>query len=723
MPKEIQKHYRVCNLCEAMCGLQVEHDGEKVISVKGDQKDPLSQGSICPKGALIHQLHEDPNRLKNPLRKKENGEWEEIGWTEALDIVGEKINAIRKQHGDNSVGVYLGNPTVHNFGMMMMNGEMKRTLGTHNVFSPSSMDQLPHHFLGYYLFGHPYNIPIPDIDRTKYMIMIGANPIASNGSMMSAPGVHRRLQNIQKRGGKIIQFDPRENETSRVVDEHHFIKPSTDVYLLLGMLHLIQKNNWIDLKHLKDHLSGLEKITGIAEEFTPAKVSTITGVPQEVILRVARDYVLEEKAVLYGRMGMSTQEHGGMCHWLAGVINILTGHFDKEGGAMFTNPAFDMKRTSTFDQAHNRWQSRVSKAPEFEGEFPVSVMAEEMITPGKGQIKGLITYAGNPALSSPNGKRLDDALENLDFMVCIDVFLNETTKHADIILPPPSHLEIEHYDVIFNVIAVSNNVKFSQQLFKPEKDQLFDWQIAQELTKRFAKFSKRKPSKIFQWFTPKQLLNIGLLTGPYGKLSHPKRWFSGLSLKKVINSEHGISLGALKSEIPQILRTSDGKINIAPSIFLKGLEEVKKEFNHHPHLKLAPDEFLLIGRRHLRSCNSWMHNVPGLAKGKNRCTVMMHSNDAERFSYTDNETVKVTSRVGEIELPVEITDHMMPGVLSIPHGFGHIKKGTQLDIANDPKNAGVSVNDITDEKRMDPLTGNAAFSGQIVKISKLKEIA
>ncbi len=719
MEKELKKHYRVCNLCEAMCGLEIIHDGYKVIKVKGDKYDPLSKGSICPKGALIDKLHGDPNRLKKPLLKKENGEWEEIGWTKALDIVGEKINGIRKKYGNDAIGLYFGNPTVHNFGIMMMAGELKRVLRTKNSFSASSMDQLPHHFMGYYMFGHPLNIPIPDIDRTQYMLIFGANPVASNGSLMSAPGISKRLLAIQKRGGKVVQFDPRRNETSKIVDEHYFIKPSTDVYFLLGMLHLIQKYNWIKLKHLKSHITGLEKLKDIAVAFTPEKVANITGVSEEVLKRITEEYALEEKAVLYGRMGMSTQEHGGLCNWLSSVINILTGHFDTSGGAMFTKPAFDIKRATVFKKAHARWYSRVSGLPEFEGEFPVSVMAEEMFTAGEGQIKAFITHAGNPVLSTPNARRLEEALPKLDFMVSIDVFLNETTRHADIILPPPSHLEIDHYDLIFNLIAVSNNVKFSKPLFKKPKEQLYDWQIAKGLIKRFAKVADRKPSRIFQWLTPRQLLNLGLLFGPYGKLSHPSRWFSGLSLRKVVSSKHGISLGALQPRIPEVLLTQNGRVNIADSIFLEGLERVKKQFVMHPYQNLLGDEFLLIGRRHLRTNNSWMHNVEGLMKGKNKCTMMMHPVDAENLKLTNGQLVNVLSRVGKIVIPIEITDSIMPKVLSIPHGFGHAKEGTLLDIANRPENAGVSVNDITDHNRIDVVTGNAAFSGQIVKISEV----
>ena len=712
-----KKHYRVCNLCEAMCGLEIEHDEQRVISVKGDVNDPFSKGSLCPKGALIHKIHEDPDRLKTPLRKKENGEWEEIDWSTAFDIVEEKLNAIRKEHGNDAVGIYLGNPTVHNFGMMLFSGELRRSLGTKYFFSPTTMDQLPHHFIGYHMFGHAFNMPIPDIDRTDYFIMFGANPIASNGSIMSGCGPVEKIKAIQHRGGKVVLLDPRATETSRVVDEHHFIRPSTDVFFLLGMLHLVQKNDWIKIGHLKEHITSLAQLEKIAEAYTPERVAQITGVPEETLLRITKEYVLQDRAVMYGRMGMSTQEHGGLCHWLTSVLNILTHHFDREGGAMFPKPAVDLKRQKGWHLAHDRWHSRVRKLPEFDGELPVSVMAEEMLTPGEGQIKGLVTFAGNPVLSTPNSKRLEEALPKLDFMLSIDIYLNETTRHADIILPPPSHLEIDHYDLIFNHFATSNNAKFSPRLFAPKDGQLYDWEIAKELTKRFSKLANYKIPFLFKQFNPRQLLNFALLSGPYGKWSAPSRFFKGLSLQKLIDSKHGINFGPLQSRIPEVLNTQDGKIQIAADIFLDGLKEVKSKLDSYSTTR-QPNEFKLIGRRHLRSNNSWMHNVEGLMKGKNRCTAMIHTEDAAALDLENGELIKVQSETGTLEIPIEITNGIMPGVVSIPHGFGHHKKGTQLSVASSGHHAGVCVNNITDHNRLDKVTGNAAFSGQSILIFK-----
>lgn len=703
------KHYRVCNLCEAMCGLEIEHDTEKVIGIRGDINDPFSKGSICPKGANYGGLHEDPNRLKKPLKKIENG-WKEISYKEAFDEIEEKIGGIRNQYGNDAVALYLGNPTVHNFGFLMYLGQFKKVLNTKYSYSPTSMDQLPHHFAAHYMFGNEFFIPVPDIDRTDYMIILGANPAVSNGSMMSSAGIYTRLRNIKERGGKYIVIDPRKNETATLASEHHFIRPSTDVYFLLAMLHHIVKTEKVSLGHLSDHIIGFDHIEKVALSFSPDKVAQVVGIEAQEIERLTDEYVAAKRAVIYGRMGLSTQDHGGLCQWLLNVINICTGHFDTEGGAMFTLPAVDIIRDDKQRNVHGRWKSKVRGLPEFEGELPVSTMGEDMLVKGEDKIRALITNAGNPALSTPNAGQIEEALQGLDFMLSIDIYINETTKHADIILPPPSGLEIDHYDLVFNTLAVSNNVKFSQALFLPESGAKYDWEILQELMKRL---SNSKWSFLYKWTTPQLLLKIALLIGPYGRLSHISRLFSGLDLKKVKKSKHGINLGPLKSRIPEGLRTLDKKIHIAHDEFLKEVEGLDKKFEE-VRRKQGGDKFLLIGRRSLKGNNSWMHNVEKLMKGKNRCTVIINSFDAQRLELEEGQLVRVKSSIGEIEVPVEITDKIMEGVVSIPHGFGHHGKGTAIPVAE--ANAGISVNSITDHSRVDGLTGNAAFSGQEVEL-------
>ncbi len=696
-----------------MCGLEIEHDGEKVLSVRGDKKDPFSRGFICPKGARIAELHEDPSRLKSPLLKQPDGSWKEIGWTEALSLAGARLQAVREEYGLDAVGMYLGNPTVHNYGFLTFAGDLRRALKSRNVFSATSMDQLPHQFMAHEMFGHTLHLAVPDIDRTDYLLVMGANPAVSNGSLMSTGGAKPRLEAIRARGGQVIVLDPRRTETTRYADAHHFIRPATDVYFLLAMLQQVFANNWVNRAHLAPFLSGEEALRQSVKDFTPERVAGICGLPAATIRQLSKDYATTERAVIYGRMGLSTQEHGTLCNWLILVINLLTGHLDREGGAMFSTPAVNLIRRKQYKKTYGRYHSRVRGLPEAEGELPVAVLAEEILTPGPGQIRAMITHAGNPVLSSPNGKQLDRAFAELDFMVCIDVFLNETTRHADLILPPAAFLEVDHYDFVFNHLAVRNNAKYSPSLFSPAPGQWYDWQIAKALIKQLAPLANYPLSRFFHWSTPQRLLNLGLLTGPYGKFSKLSKLFTGLSLGKLRANPHGIALGPLVPRLATILCTPDRKIKLLPEWAPEHLLALSEKLTDDLPA-LSNHEFYLIGRRHLRSNNSWMHNVAGLAKGKNRCTVQVNTTDAERLGITTGQEVTIASRTGAIRLPAEVTAEMMPGVLSIPHGFGHQRKGTNLPVA--AAAPGVSVNDITDEQLVDPISGNAAFSGQRVQL-------
>lgn len=704
-------HYRVCNLCEAICGLEIKHDGQKVHSIKGDKEDPFSKGHICPKAVALDDIYKDPDRLKRPVKKFADG-WQEISWQEAFDEIENKINTIKSKHGNDSIALYLGNPTVHNYGSLLFHDQLVKALNTRNIFSATSVDQLPHHFAANFMFGHSLLIPVPDIDRTDHMLIMGANPLASNGSLMSAAGVDKRLKKIQDRGGKIVVIDPRQTETAELADEHHFISPGEDVFLLLSMLYVIFDKGMIRLKGNELHTIGLAELRKLISDYDPQKVAERIGISADTIEKLATEFAKAEKAVCYGRMGLSTQAHGGLCQWLINVLNIVTGHFDKAGGAMFTTPAVPLIRGKISNNNFGRFKSRVRSLPEFNGELPVSVLAEDILAEGEGQIKALITHAGNPVLSTPNGTKLDKALTGLDFMVSIDIYINETTRHAEIILPPATGLEVDHYDLVFNSLAVRNTAKYSPALFEPEPGTRYDWQIFKELGKRIS----GKLSFIDRFSTPTRLLDLALRFGPYGTFRKFSNLFSGLSLKKLKIHEHGVDLGPLQPELPGILKTSDNKINLAPEVFLNRLMEVTEEFKSSS-AKEESDQFLLIGRRHVRSNNSWMHNIERLMKGKDRCTLMMNEEDARKLEVADHQKVRVSSRVGEVVVPVETSKKIMLGVVSLPHGYGHDRNGTKMTIAE--ANAGVSINDLTDDQQIDPLTGNAAFSGQPVKISPL----
>ena len=694
-------HYRTCNLCEAMCGLKITYKEKKVISIVGDKKDPLSKGYICPKSQALKDLYEDSDRLKTPIKRTENG-WKNISWTEAFDEVENQIKKIQEEYGNNAVATYQGNPNVHNVGSMLYGGPFLKSLKTKQKYSATSADQLPHHIASLKMFGHQMLIPIPDIERTDYLLILGANPGASNGSLLTAPGFSQKIKNIQKRGGEVINIDPRYTETSKISSNHFFINPGKDALLLLSLLYVIFEQGIDEKTHLSSHLKGLEEIKEIIKKYPPQKTAAIIGIDSLEIQKIAKNFMNSKTAVCYGRMGVSTQEYGGLCQWLINVLNIVTNNMDKAGGAMFTEAAIDLVfmtgmqgKVGNFD----RYRSRVHDLPEYSGELPVATLADEMIVEGEGQIKMLICTAGNPVLSTPNGKKLEKALEGLDFMVSIDIYLNETSKYANIILPTTNGLETLHYDLVFHQLAIRNTAKLSEVLFEKDENQKHDWQILNELTERIT--GKKNP------LTPEMMLDNMFKFSSYKA--------ANLSVKKLKENPSGIDLGALQPLLTKRIFTQDKKINISPKFFIDDLKRLDKElFNTNGEDK-TNYPFALIGRRHLRNNNSWMHNSKLLMKGKNRCTVLMCPKDANNLSITNHQKIRIASNVGSIELPVEISDEMKEGVLSIPHGFGHNRQGTKIKLAEE--NAGESINDLTDDYNIDKLTGNVNFSGTRVKVN------
>ncbi|HEX2268637.1 MAG TPA: molybdopterin-dependent oxidoreductase, partial [Pyrinomonadaceae bacterium] len=693
------------NLCEAICGIEITVQDDGRLDIRGDQDDPFSRGYICPKAVALQDFHYDEDRLRHPVRRTANG-WQRIAWDEAFDEVAKNLKRVRATQGRNSVATYLGNPSVHNYGILLFAPPFLRSLKTRNKFSATSVDQLAHHLSAFLMFGHQLLLPVPDLERTKFFLMLGANPLASNGSMMTAPGMNRRLQEIRERGGKVILIDPRRNETARVVDRHLFIRPGTDVLLLLALLHVVFAEELASPGPVAAFTIGVETIRDLVAEFSPERVAATTGIEADQIRLLAREFAAAESAVCYGRIGVSTQEFGGVCQWLINVLNIVTGNLDRAGGAMFPLPAFDpvtAPQSLAPRGSFGRWRSRVRKLPEFAGELPVAALAEEILTEGEGQIKALVTVAGNPVLSTPNGRELDRALASLDFMVSIDSYINETTRHAHIILPPTSPLERDHYDIAFHLLAVRNIAKFSPALFPRDPDTRHDWEILLELQTRIEHDGWRgslKRELMRRFLKPERMLDLGLRFGPYR-----------LTLRKVKKAKHGLDLGPLSPCLPERLRTVDKRIRLAPEVLVKDVARVKAKLLDHAsqngHLQL-------IGRRQLRSNNSWMHNTERLLRGKPQCTILMHPADAAARQLVQGQTVEVQSQVGSVEAPLEISDEMMPGVVSIPHGWGHDRPGIHLEVAQ--QHAGASINDLTDNQAIDALCGTAAFNGTLVTV-------
>ncbi|MEN9609991.1 MAG: hypothetical protein RLZZ628_805 [Bacteroidota bacterium] len=692
-------HFRTCNLCEALCGLKIEVVDNQVKTITGDKNDPFSRGHICPKAVALKDVYEDPNRLKTPMRRTTTG-WESISWEAAYTEIAAKLKSIQAQYGNNAVGAYQGNPSIHNWGTSLNSGNFFRLLKTKNMFSATSSDQLPHHFAAWQMFGHPMLLPIPDIDRTDFWLIFGGNPIASNGSIMSAPDVAHRLKAIQQRGGQVVLIDPRRTETAEKASEHFFIRPNADVYLLLALIHTVFAENGVKLGHNKDFTEGVDGLKQAVNDFSPEAVAEITGIASREIRRLAQNFMAAKTAVCYGRVGVSTQGFGTLSQWLINALNVLTGNCDSIGGAMFTAPAFEILRKRKDPNLFNRWQSRVRGLPEFMGELPVAAMAEEVLTEGQGQIRALITSCGNPVLSVPNGQKMDAALEKLDFMVSIDIYINETTRHANIILPPATGLETSNYDITFHALAIRNTAKYSPPLFPKAENAKYDWEIFQELAHHF-----KGETADFKPMPPEVLLDAGLKNGRYS-----------IDFQQLKAAPHGLDFGALETCFPTRLFTEDKKIHLAPPILVQDLERARAFWKTNQQASVHYP-FALIGRRHLRDNNSWLHNSERLVKGRNRCTLLIHPADANALNIDNQQIVKVNSRVGAIELPAEWSTAMMRGVVCMPHGYGHGRANVQLDVAR--KHAGVSVNDLTDEQIVDDLTGNAAFSNVFVNITKI----
>ncbi|AZC26410.1 molybdopterin oxidoreductase family protein [Pseudomonas sessilinigenes] len=694
-------HHRACHLCEAICGLtlevtQEEEGGPRITSIKGDHQDSFSRGHICPKAVALQDIQNDPDRLRQPVRRI-GKQWQPIGWDEAFALVAERLVDIQQHHGNDAVATYQGNPSVHNYGLMTHSGYFLNQLKTRNRFSATSVDQLPHHLVSYFMYGHGLLLPIPDIDHTDFMLILGGNPLASNGSIMTVPDVEKRLKAIQARGGKVVVVDPRRSETAAMADQHLFIRPGADVALLLGMLNSIFEEGPTRDSHLQ--VDGLAEVRQAVSRYTAEAMSPLCAIPAPLIRQLARDFASAGKAVCYGRMGISTQAFGTLCHWLVQLLNLITGNLDRVGGALCTEPAVDLV-AATSGGHFNAWQSRVSGLPEYGGELPVSALAEEMLTPGEGQVRALVTVAGNPVLSTPNGRRLEEALDGLDFMVSIDLYINETTRYADLILPSTSALENDHYDTTFNLFAVRNVSRFNRAILPKPEGALHDWEIFVGLAKAFA---ARTGNPLKPTMAPAQMIDMGLRAGRYGDGSP-----FGLSLQTLEQHPHGIDLGPLQPNLAQRLRTDNRRVQVAPPAIMADLQRFAEQGAP------AVEELLLIGRRHVRSNNSWMHNYHRLVKGKPRHQLLMHPQDLARRGLSDGQRVRISSRVGAVEVEVLASEEMMPGVVSLPHGWGHGRSGVQMNIAT--QQPGCSVNDLTDERHLDALSGNAALNGVPVKV-------
>lgn len=730
--------HRICPLCEACCGLELKISGKRVISIRGHKEDVFSHGYICPKGASLKDLHEDPDRLRTPLIKRD-GIFVEATWEEAFAEIERRLPPLIKEHGPDSVASVVGNPTSHKVGLMMYFPRLAKALGTRNLFSASTLDQMPKQLSVGLMFGNWLSVPVPDIERSDFLIIIGANPMVSNGSLWTVPDFRGKAKAMRARGGRIVAIDPRRSETAAVADEHLFIRPGADVFLLLGMVHTLFDEKLVRMGRLTEHVNGLEVLEAAIAEFSAERMAERCGIAAPAIRALARELAQTERAALYGRIGTCTQEYGTLCSWLIDVLNVLTGHLDQEGGAMFPKAAAFAVNTIGKPGIGRgvitgRRKSRVAGAPEVMGEMPIGCLAEEIETAGAGQVKALISIAANPVLSAPNGERLSVALDQLDFMVSIDIYLNETTRHADVILPGSSPLEDLHFDLVFQQFSHRNHARFSTPVFARAAEHPPEWEILSRIAaivqgkgaqvdikklddEQFADEVRRGAgphadaiiAALAGLSGPERQIDYALRTGPYGDMFGKKP--DGLNLAKVKAAAGGIDLGALQPRIPEVLRTASGKIELAPTMLIEDLVRPAAD------LKRATPDLVVIGRRQVRSGNSWMHNLPILAKGPYRCTALVHADDAQRLGLSDGTMARIANGPRSIDVQVEISDEMMPGVVSVPHGWGHAMPDTKMSVA--AERPGANLNALLDEDLRDPLSGNSVLSGLPIEMRSI----
>ncbi|MEX2196937.1 MAG: molybdopterin oxidoreductase family protein [Thermoleophilaceae bacterium] len=720
----VETRYRTCPLCEATCGLAIDVSDGEVVKIRGDEDDVFSHGFLCPKAHGLKALHEDPDRLRTPLVRRD-GELVEASWDEAFAEIDRGLAPLIEQHGRDAVAVYVGNPNAHNLSALLYGPVWLRALGSRNIYSASTVDQMPKQVSSGLMFGHLLSVPVPDLDRTEHLLMLGANPLVSNGSLMTSPDARGRIRGIRERGGKVVVVDPRRTRTAEQADEHHFVRPGTDALLLFGMVRTLFEEGLAAPGALAEHLNGLDDVERLAAGFTPEAVAPACGVPAAEIRRMARELAAAQRAAVYGRIGTTTQAFGTLASWLVDVLNVLTGNLDREGGAMFTRAAAGQPNSrgaggSGKGARLGRWHSRVRGLPEAFGELPVACLAEEIETPGEGQVRALISVAGNPLLSTPNAGRLEQAVASLDFMLSLDIYVNETSRHADVVLPAPSPLARSHYDVALYQLAVRNVANYSAPVFDDDGGIPDEWRVLLRLAGVVAGQGPDADVEALDDLTahalagrqangqsgedllaaaddrrgPERLLDILLRSGPY----------DDLSLDRLEAEPHGLDLGPLHPRLPEVLRTPSGKVELAPEPIVADVERLRAAASAERN-----GQMVLIGRRQLRSNNSWMHNLAPLVKGKDRCTVLLHPEDAERLGLADGGHARLRSRTGSLEAPVEITDSIMPGVVSIPHGWGHDAPGSRMAVAAD--HAGVNSNLLADELLVDPLSGNAVLNG------------
>ena len=688
-------HHQICPLCEASCGLLVHTEGDRITSISGNRDHVHSRGHICPKGVALQDIRNDPDRVLEPMIRT-GREWQTVPWNTALDYAAERLHAVRAKHGNDAIGVYSGNPTAHNFGAGSHFKPLLVELKTRNFYSSASVDIFPNLLVSSLLYGHQYLQPVPDIDRTDFLLMLGANPIVSNGSLMTVAGFGAKVRDLRQRGGRFVVIDPRKTETAKIADKHLFIAPGTDAVLLFAMIHVLFRDNLVRTGHLASLIDGLDVVRETVAPFTPEMAERITRIPAVTIVDLTHEFAGARTAACYGRIGVSVQKYGSLGHWAIQLLNMLTGNLDRVGGTLLPEPAVTRFTDPDLAAPSPRWHTRVRGLPELAGGLSVAAFADEILTPGEGKIRGLVVFAGNPASALPNPRRVEQALSSLDFQLAIDIYLNETSCHADVFLPTTAPLERGHYPAFSATFATRNFASYSRPMLPPAGNVKPDWEVLDSLTRRLAILSGNEPPLVQ---TSEEALAQELATG-----FHPH-----LTVQDLLDNPNGIDLGPLRPVLPDRLLSANRRIRAAPSRLVEDVKRLLAE-------PFDSDGLMLIGRRSPRSNNSWMHNLPRLMARRPEHQLLMNPEDLARLDLAEGADVALRTAIGEIVVPVIASDDVMRGTVCLPHGWGHARDGVRLDVA--ASLPGDNFNLLVDDRVVDVPSGGAVVQAVPVVVER-----
>lgn len=716
-----------CRICEPLCGMVATVEDGRLTTLRPDREHPLSSGFACPKGIAFTEVVNDPDRVTKPLRRGPDG-FEEVGWDEALTDIATRLSAVLREHGSGAVGWYMGNPAAFSYSHLVGVIAFIKGIGRHShYFTASSQDTSSRLLASQFLYGSPLSVPIPDLNRTDLLVMMGANPLVSHGSFLTAPRIKDRLRDITGRGGRVVVIDPRRTETAAEYDWLGIV-PDTDAYLLLSLLQVLFAENIADRPSIESQAHGLDWLRAQAARFTPEVTAATTGIRPDDVRALARTLAETPRAAVYGRFGTCVGRNGTLTTYLIDAVNLVAGNLDTAGGSVFNPLRIPGQRWAMLlmgamlRRAYRRKRTRIGGFGSVIGAEPAALMAKEIAVPGPRQIRALFVSAGNPVLSVPNGDELEAATEKLDLMVGLDFYLTETAAHCDYLLPVTTMYERDDFALTFQQFQATPFRQATEAVVAPPGEARSEWAIIDDLMHRMSARTpvfavlgliRRLLRSIGRQLDPRPIADLIIRISEGGDRFGLRR--TGLTFRRLTGDHpHGVVLGPhIRTRVlREVLAYADRRVHLRH-------DEIATEIatlSEHEDSDRYP--LRLIGMREPRSENSWMHNSPLLRRGNNReHRALMHSDDAAELGIADRDVVQVTSMTGQIELPVELTADIVRGAVAIPHGYGH--KGTgRWQVANRAGGANVNLLMSSEPEHIEALAGMSQLTGVPISVRK-----